>query len=181
VVATVAEDQIVGHLGPDLCGAVAPDIDAMVARVQRDPAAPLAGALLDQQNIAGFGNVYAVELPFIAGVSPSQAVGTIDGLDALLRVGTAMIRLHARSGPRNTTGRRLSVADHFVYGKAQRPCPVCGTTLLGWDDLHSPWRRVTVWCSMCQRQDASRAVDIVRTRRLLALHPVRREPLFPVV
>jgi endonuclease-8 len=181
VVPTAMEDQIVGHLGPDLCGAVAPDVDAMVARLQREPAAPLAGALLDQQNIAGFGNVYAVELPFIAGVSPSQSVGTIDELHILLRVGTAMIRMHARSGPRNTTGRRLTVADHFVYGKVQRPCPVCGATLTGWDDTHSPWHRVTVWCPTCQREDATRTVDITRIRRLLALHPVRREPLFPVV
>ena len=133
--------------------------------------------MLDQRNVAGFGNVYAVELPFIVGVSPNQPVGTIDGLDGLLAIGTAMIRGHAINGPRNTTGRRLNSADHFVYDRTS--CPVCATRLDRWDDTNSPWQRVAWWCPRCQPQVAPpRSVDLVRARRLLALHPVRRDPLF---
>lgn len=177
VVATAHEAQVVGHLGPDLCGAMAPDPDVVAARLQRDPDLPLAGALLDQRNVAGFGNVYAVELPFIVGVSPNQPVASIDGLDGLLRVGTPMIRGHAAKGPRNTTGRRLNQPDHFVYGR--QSCPVCATRLDSWDETASPWGRISAWCPVCQRVDERRAVDLVRARRLLALHPVRRDPLFP--
>lgn len=177
VVPTAAEDQVVGHLGPDLCGVVAPDPLLVAARLQREPEVPLAAALLDQRNVAGFGNVYAVELPFIVGVSPLQPVGAIDLLDVLLRVGTPMIRLHGRQGPRNTTGRRLATADHFVYGR--QSCPVCAAPLERRDERSSPWGRITAWCPVCQRIELPRTADLARARRLLALHPVRRDPLFP--
>ncbi len=177
VVATSREDQVVGHLGPDLCGVEAPDPLIVAARLQRDPDVPLAGALLDQRNVAGFGNVYAVELPFIVGVSPNQPVGSVDGLEELLAIGTPMIRQHAANGPRNTTGRRLTTPDHFVYGR--QSCPVCATRLESWTDVDSPWGRVSTWCPVCQRVEARRSVDLVRARRLLALHPVRRDPMFP--
>ncbi|MEK7423080.1 MAG: DNA-formamidopyrimidine glycosylase family protein [Actinomycetota bacterium] len=179
MVRTELEGQIVGHLGPDLCSAVAPDVVVVTMRLQRDRDAPLGGALLDQRNVAGFGNVYAVELPFIVGVSPFQPVGTISDLDGLIRIGTPMIRLHARLGPRNTTGRRLATADHFVYGRRGRACPFCATILDGCDDRTSPWQRTSVWCPGCQRIEPTRTVDLGRARRLLALHPVRRDPMFP--
>ncbi len=176
VVATAHEDVIIGHLGPDLCGTEAPDPLAVAARLQRDPDVPLAGALLDQTNVAGFGNVYAVELPFVVGVSPNQPVGSITGLDGLLAVGIPMIRMHASNGPRNTTGRRLSTPDHFVYGR--RSCPVCATPVQSWDERTSPWGRQSNWCPMCQRVETPRAIDLGRARKLLALHPVRRDPMF---
>ena len=77
VVPTADEDRIVGHLGPDLCATVPPDLDEVTDRLRRDPDVALAAALLDQRNVAGFGNLYAVELPFIVGVSPSQPVGHV--------------------------------------------------------------------------------------------------------
>src|SRR6056297_640456 len=64
VVDTAAEATVIGHLGPDLCGADIPDIGSISARLRADAGRPLAGALLDQRNVAGFGNVYAVEVPF---------------------------------------------------------------------------------------------------------------------
>ncbi|MFN8024615.1 MAG: DNA-formamidopyrimidine glycosylase family protein [Acidimicrobiales bacterium] len=179
VVPTEREHELVDHLGPDLCGAVAPDPVVVASRLQRDPDVPLAGALLDQRNAAGFGNVYAVELPFVVGVSPNQPVGGIDGLDGLLAIGIPMIRQHAAKGPRNTTGRRLGTADHFVYGR--QSCPVCATPLKHWTDRDSPWGRISAWCPACQRVDERRSVDLGRARKLLALHPVRRDPMFPAV
>ena len=146
VVATANEASIVGHLGPDLCGSELPDLDAVVARMADRAEEPLAAALLDQRNVAGFGNVYAVELPFIVGVSPHQPVGTIDGLGGLIALGAAVIRTNAERGPQNTTGRRLHAADHWIYARRGRPCPLCGTVLDGLDDRESPWRRITVWC-----------------------------------
>lgn len=179
VIATTDEDRIVGHLGPDLCAPVAPDLGAVVERMQGHPDEPLAGALLDQRNVAGFGNVYAVELPFIVGVSPSQPIGTVDGLRDLLGIGTALIRSNAAHGGQNTTGRRLRTADHWAYGRRGRPCPLCATRLDGWGEGDSPWRRVAVWCPACQPVEATRATDVSRARRLLALHPARREEMFP--
>ena len=179
VLQTANEDSIIGHLGPDLCGPELPDIDDITARVRRDPRAALAAALLDQRNVAGFGNLYANELPFVVGISPNQTIGTIDGLDDLIGMGAAMIRLNARRGPQNTTGRKLNLDDHWIYPKRGRPCPLCGTRLDGWAEGRSPWQRVSTWCPTCQPVEPRRAVDMVRARRLLALHPARREPSFP--
>lgn len=179
VVPTAKEDTLVGHLGPDLCAAEPPDIDEVTDRLRRDVGVALSAALLDQRNVAGFGNLYAVELPFVVGVSPNQPVGTVDGLEGLVGIGTAMIRTNASRGPQNTTGRRLATDDHWIYPRRGRPCPLCGTRLAGWTEYESPWRRVSTWCPECQPVDDRRAVDLTRARRLLALHPARREPSFP--
>jgi endonuclease-8 len=179
VVTTAHEDSVVGHLGPDLCAPVAPDLGEAFDRVTSDAARPIAGALLDQRNVAGFGNVYVVEIPFLFGVSPNQPVGTIDGLESMLALGAALIRTNAARGPQNTTGRRLTVSDHWIYGRRRRPCPVCAATLHGWEEGESPWGRVSTWCPSCQQLKPARRADDVRARRLVALHPARRDPLFP--
>ena len=179
LLATAHEDQVVGHLGPDLCGAELPDLDEVVDRMSREPEAALAAALLDQRNVAGFGNVYAVEVPFIAGVSPNQHVGAIEGLEVLIGLGAAIIRTSAERGPQNTTGRRLNTADHWIYARRGRPCPLCASTLDGFEERQSPWGRVSVWCPSCQRIEPLRTVDKARLAKLMALHPARRQPAFP--
>lgn len=174
VVPTHRENDVVGHLGPDLCGSEPPDIGAIVARLESDGERPLAGALLDQRNVAGFGNVYAVEVPFICGVSPFQPVGTVEDLDLVVRAGSALIRTNAERGPQNTTGRRLHEAQHWVYGRRRRPCPWCSTLLQGATERDTPWQRVTVWCPSCQATAATRRADRVRMDRALVLHPARK-------
>ena len=179
VVATADEDRIVGHLGPDLCGPEPPDLDVVVARMADDAGAPLAGALLDQRNVAGFGNVYAVELPFLVGVSPRQPVGTIDGLR---RAARARHRRHPDQ-------RRPWAAEHDGPPAAPRrpldlrpprsPVPAVRRPARRLERAPAPWRRVSVWCPACQPVEASRTADLDRARRLLALHPARREPTFP--
>ena len=176
---TAHEDRVIEHLGPDLCGPEAPDLVEVTDRLRLQPAAALAAALLDQRNVAGFGNIYAIEVPFIVGVSPHQPVGSIDGLDAIVGVGTALIRTNAARGPQNTTGRRLSTADHWIYTRRGRPCPICATSLDGCDERSSPWGRTSVWCPGCQPLDSTRRVDRARLIKLLSLHPARREPSFP--
>jgi len=178
VLLTADEHTLIGHLGPDLCATDPPDVDEIAARLVRTSDAPLAAALLDQRNVAGFGNLYAVELPFIVGVSPNQPVGAIHGLETLIGIGAALIRVNARRGPQNTTGRRLATDDHWIYPKRGRPCPLCGIRLDGWAEGHSPWGRVSTWCPTCQPVQAHRTVDGDRARRLLALHPATREPTF---
>jgi endonuclease-8 len=179
VVDTADEGRVVGHLGPDLCGATRPDLVEALDRLTAEPDRALAAALLDQRNVAGFGNLYAVELPFVVGVSPNQPIGRITGLAGLLGLGAAVIRTNARRGPQNTTGRRLARDDHWIYGKRHRPCPICATPLDGWAERRSPWGRVSVWCPSCQPEEPVRAVDLGRARRLVALHPAARHPLFP--
>ncbi len=175
------EDRVVGHLGPDLCGPVAPDVDEIVDRLRSQPERHLGAALLDQRNVAGFGNLYAIEVPFVCGVSPFQPIGTVTELAALVEIGAALIRTNAERGPQNTTGRRLDTSQHWIYGRGRALCPLCPARIERVDERSSPWGRVTFWCPNCQAGDAVRAADRDRAVRLLALHPAARllRPISP--
>jgi endonuclease-8 len=174
LVRTESTERVVDHLGPDLCGALSPDdLTVVVAKLGADGDQPLGGALLDQRNVAGFGNIYAVEVPHICGVSPLHPVGMIEGLDSLVAVGTALIRANAELGPQNTTGKRLHVDEHWVLDGNIRACKHCGARLKRLNGQQTPWRRRTAWCSTCQ-PDGHGRVDVPRIKRLLALHPARR-------
>jgi endonuclease-8 len=183
VIATSSEHDVIERLGPDLCGISGPpDPDEIATRMLTNPEVPVAGAMLDQRNAAGFGNVYANDVPFIAGVDPRQPVRRIDGLADLIAIGIALIRVSAERGPQNTTGRRLATDDLWVHGRGRARCPICGDRLEYLDPEASPWRRSITWCPTCQRASSGTvAVDLARARRLLALHPALREPYFPVL
>jgi endonuclease VIII len=179
VIATAAEHEVTDVLGPDLCATGGPpDVVDVADRLRRDGAQPLTGALLDQRNVAGFGNVYVNEVPFITGISPFQPVGAIDRLEALIAVGAALIRTNAELGRQNTTGRRLHTDARWVHGVGRRPCPVCGDRLAYGNDRDTPWGRSITWCPRCQAPD-NVAVDLSRARRLIGLHPAVRQPVFP--
>ncbi|MCV7084299.1 DNA glycosylase, partial [Mycolicibacter hiberniae] len=76
VVARERENDIVGHLGPDLLGA---DWDPVVAveRLMARADDELSATLLDQRVMAGIGNVYCNELCFLAGLLPTTPVGDL--------------------------------------------------------------------------------------------------------
>ncbi|MEU3723048.1 DNA-formamidopyrimidine glycosylase family protein [Streptomyces sp. NPDC031705] len=147
---TADEDQVVGHLGPDLLG---PDWDPAraAANLLADPDRPLGEALLDQRNLAGVGNIYKCELCFLAQVTPWTPVGGLPDPEATaVRLASAAQRLLAantgNAGRRNTTGSRLPGRELFVYGRTHRPCLRCGTAVREvWQD-----RRPTYWCPRCQ-------------------------------
>lgn len=163
--------RFIGHLGPDLCGAL--DLELAVDHLAAAESMPLTGALLDQRHAAGFGNIYAVEVPFICGLSPFTPVAEIEGLDDLVAIGAALIRTNAHLGPQNTTGRKLSTGDTWMLDSGRTDCGICGERVTKASGAESPWRRRVAWCASCQAP-ANRAVDRARSRRLLSLHPARR-------
>jgi endonuclease-8 len=180
VMPTIDEHTITDRLGPDLCRPDDPPaIDEIVSNLLTEHDRPLAGALLDQRHVAGFGNVYVNDVPFIVGVSPFQPVGTVDGLHDLVAVGTALIRTNAERGPQNTTGRRLHSDARWVHGVGRRPCPVCGERLGYESDEQAPWRRSITWCPSCQPVGVRATVDLRRVRRLIGLHPAVKQAVFP--
>lgn len=180
LIRTADEHAVTEHLGPDLCATAGPpDPTDVATRLARTGETPLAGALLDQRRVAGFGNVYANDVPFIAGVHPFQPVGTVDDLVALAATGTALIRANARLRRQNTTGRRLDSDARWMHGRGRRPCPVCGDRLGYADERSTPWGRSITWCDTCQPRGDAAAVDSARIRRLLALHPAMRDPVLP--
>ena len=172
---TADEHEITDHLGPDLCAVAGPpDTGVIVERMLREPDAPLTGAMLDQRNAAGWGNIYVHDVPFLMGLSPYQPVGTVEALEPVVDLATALIRVNAERGPQNTTGRRLHTDERWVHGAGRRPCPVCGNRLEYRDADHTPWHRSITWCPECQPlspDESGARADVARARRLSGLHP----------
>ena len=146
------EASCIGHLGPD---PLRDDWDAAAAadRLTRDPERPLVAALLDQRCVAGFGNLWANELCFLRGHDPWTPVGRVD-VGALLALGARALR-HSATVPgamQVTTGVRRKGEQHWVAGRAGRPCLRCGTTIeVVGEVAGDPERRRTWWCPHCQR------------------------------
>jgi endonuclease VIII len=151
LLSTRDEHRATGHLGPD------PlrddwDITEATRRITTEPGRPLVAALLDQRCVAGFGNLWANELCFLRGHSPWTPVAAVD-VSALLQLGARALR-HSATVPgamQVTTGTRRKGEQHWVAGRAGRPCLRCGTTVRVVDEIpNDPEQRRTWWCPHCQ-------------------------------
>ncbi|HWS49517.1 MAG TPA: Fpg/Nei family DNA glycosylase, partial [Microbacterium sp.] len=108
-------------------------------------------ALLDQRNVAGFGNEYAAELLFLRGVLPTTPTPEVD-VPALLDLGVRTIRANLERSNRTFTGINRPGQATWVYGRAGRPCRRCGTPIRRGELGADPTReRITFWCPFCQR------------------------------
>ncbi|WP_263165187.1 Fpg/Nei family DNA glycosylase [Streptomyces sp. SCSIO ZS0520] len=150
---TADEQGAVGHLGPDLLGADW-DAEQALANLLTEPGRELGEALLDQRNLAGFGNIYKSEICFLVGATPWLPVGELPGPAAERLPALAQRALEAnRDRPmRLTTGRRDQ--RHYVYGRAPRPCLRCGTPIRSADQGEPGRERPTYWCPHCQHGPA---------------------------
>ena len=149
VVPTRDEDELVGYLGPDPLG---PDWDAAEAarRVGADVRS-IHVALLDQRNVAGFGNEYAAELLFLRGILPTTPAPEVD-VPALLDLGVRTIRTNRDRRHRTFTGVDRPGQGTWVYGRSGKPCRRCGTLIERGELGADPTReRITFWCPVCQR------------------------------
>ncbi|WP_375484898.1 DNA-formamidopyrimidine glycosylase family protein [uncultured Jatrophihabitans sp.] len=148
LIKTDEEDSVVGHLGPD---PLRKDWDAAVAveRLSSDPSRPLAAALLDQRLVAGLGNLWANELAFLRGHSPWTPIGDVD-VPALVRLAARALRVSAtvEGMYQVTTGNRRRGEQHWVTGRAGRPCLRCGTPVRVAAETAD--ERRTWWCPHCQ-------------------------------
>ncbi|MBV8947115.1 MAG: bifunctional DNA-formamidopyrimidine glycosylase/DNA-(apurinic or apyrimidinic site) lyase [Solirubrobacterales bacterium] len=136
--------------------------------------APVKAFVLDQQRIAGVGNIYADEALFRAGIHPLRPAGRLtaadwgrlrDGIEAALSAG-----IEAKGASiddfRHLDGARGSFQDLFlVHRRAGQACPRCGGTI----------RKIVVSgrgtyvCERCQP----------RPRRRAAASPAARGPGAP--
>lgn len=149
VLRTAREDQVTGHLGPDLLG---PDWDPAeaVRRLTKDPGRPIGEALLDQRNLAGLGTVYMAETLFLRGVDPARPVGSVDGLPALVDVGQRLLDANKTRVGHVSTGDARPGRETWVYGRAGRPCRRCGTVIRRGEQGPPGQERVRFWCPNCQ-------------------------------
>jgi len=146
---TAHEQEVVGHLGPDVLG---PDWDVAEAarRLRAEPARAIGTALLDQRALAGVGNIWKCELCFLRGVDPWTPVGQLADLEGMLDLLKRMMEANRANGTQVTTGDLRRGLSHWVHGRAGQPCRRCGTLVRKADQESYGADRVTYWCPSCQ-------------------------------
>ena len=163
--AELRRSPALARLGPDLLAAEF-DADEALSRLRALDASELGNALLDQWAVAGMGNVYKSEVPFLERLDPWARVAafTDDELRGALETARRLLRINARGGARVTTGRRARGQELWVYGRARRPCRRCGTLVES--GRQGDLARLTYWCPRCQpsRREAARQPSEVRPR-----------------
>lgn len=150
-----AKREISARLGPDPLRRDARP-EQFRARVTGSRA-PVAALLMQQDVIAGVGNVFRAEALFRAGLDPylpgrdlraGAAEALWDDLRVLLRSGVRTGRIvTTRPEHRPRRGAPVRVDDaHYVYRRAGLPCRVCGTPVVS-AELAA---RNLYWCPSCQ-------------------------------
>lgn len=147
-----ALDDRWSRLGVDGLSATGQVLNERLARSRRSVKA----VLLDQQAIAGVGNIYADEGLFNACINPARLCSSLNTDDwarlaqslqrvfrAGLQAGGSTLRDYRR--PDGSSGQ--GSAGHLVYGRSGLPCTRCGQVLAS--GLLA--QRTTVWCSRCQQ------------------------------
>lgn len=103
----------------------------------RHPELPAAELLVDQQVVAGIGNIWRCETLFACRTHPWLAQGRLasDQLDRLVTTAAEMMGRSPRPAAR-------------VYGRARRPCHRCSTTIAA--EAIGEGARTVYWCPGCQ-------------------------------
>ncbi|HET9070702.1 MAG TPA: bifunctional DNA-formamidopyrimidine glycosylase/DNA-(apurinic or apyrimidinic site) lyase [Acidimicrobiales bacterium] len=144
------------HLGPDALEGV-PDA-ASLGRLLAGRRRRIKPLLLDQQVVAGIGNIYADEILWAARIGPDRPAGALGGA-ALRRLHPAMRDIllaaiaHRGSSIADEQYRDLAGVvgsyqlHHRAYGREGRPCARCGRPIRRVSD----GGRSTFSCPRCQR------------------------------
>lgn len=142
--------QVVGKLGPEpLAAEFTPDAFKALFKGRRGRLKPL---LLNQEFLAGLGNIYADESCFMARIDPRRQVDTLTRAELhclfdAIRQALEMGIMH-KGASFDKVYRGGEFQKHFkVYGRKGQPCYECGTPIerivLG--------SRSTHFCPQCQK------------------------------
>jgi endonuclease-8 len=156
IIDPVARARIAGAIGPDPLRRGG-SVDEFVRRSQAKRA-PIGAVLLDQQVIAGIGNVYRAEVCFLCGIDPRRSAASLreDELRALwhetvtqLRNGVRLNRIVTRAPA--DLGRsilaRVPVGERlYAYKRGGDPCHRC-SELIQSVEIGG---RSTWFCPSCQ-------------------------------
>jgi endonuclease-8 len=125
-------------LGPDVMAAEF-DVDDAVRRLQAQPDAEIADALLDQQAIAGIGNIFKSESLYACGINPFVKVRDLSAeqIGKLASAARALMRREPRG-------------EFRVYLRAGQRCRRCGAEIQR--RKQGPNARSTYWCEACQAE-----------------------------
>lgn len=148
---------VVARLGPDPLQDGSDGGD-FAARVRRR-ASPVGLLLMNQEVLAGVGNVYRAEVLFRQRLSPwrlgkdvreDEAAALWADTAALMRNGVAEGRIITTAPEdRDSAAEPVPVADaHYVYKRTGLPCRRCGTAVAGTE----MGARKLYWCPSCQER-----------------------------
>jgi len=151
----LAADPQLAALGPDAISD-AFDADEAVRRLQARAGLAIGVALLDQRALAGVGNVFKSELLFICRISPFRTVAELDDaqLRALAEESHRQLVANRGGGTRVTRPGAPRHESLWIYGRAGKPCRVCGTIVRL--RRQGDAGRTTYFCPACQAVPAAR-------------------------
>lgn len=144
----------VAHIARDLLDPAL--IERELSRRTRAKRTEIKRAMLDQSLVSGLGNIYCDEALFRAGIHPRRRAGSLSYerlgelwgharnvlQDALAEGGTSFDALYVNvNGASGYFDRSLR-----AYGRAGRPCLVCGTTMIREEFMN----RSSTLCPVCQ-------------------------------
>ncbi|MCL1918348.1 MAG: DNA-formamidopyrimidine glycosylase [Peptococcaceae bacterium] len=147
--------QVMKKLGPEPLDETF-EFDVLGVRLaEHHKSTSIKSALLDQEVVAGLGNIYTDEILFAAGVRPTRPVEELKASEVIL-IHQAMRDILAESiashgttfrDYRDGEGKTGNYQKNLkVYGRGGDPCTVCETKL----ESEKISGRTSVFCSNCQ-------------------------------
>jgi endonuclease VIII len=154
-------ERLLERLGPDPLNG--DSVDKALERIAKSKK-PVGLLLMEQEVMAGIGNIFRAELLFRAGLSPFVAGRDVDAKvvramwkDAvvLMRAGMVdrrIVTTRAKDRP-HARGQALKEEAHYVYRRQGRDCFVCGTKVRKMENFAG---RNLYWCEVCQVEKIER-------------------------
>lgn len=140
------------RLGPDVLepASLVPEVVRARARARTDASPTIGELLLDQQVVAGIGNIYRCETLFVCAIHPwtsSRAVEDVT-IDELVATASRLMLVNATTG--SAFDRRFDAApdQRWVYGRRGLGCRRCGTIIER--GILGRQARSVYWCPTCQ-------------------------------
>ena len=150
-------ERLLERLGPDPLNG--DSVDKALEKIAKSKK-PVGLLLMEQEVMAGIGNIFRAELLFRAGLSPFVAGRDVDAAvvkkvwkDAvvLMRAGMVdrrIVTTRAKDRPQKK-GQALKEEAHYVYRRQGRPCFVCETKVRKMENFAG---RNLYWCEVCQAE-----------------------------
>lgn len=145
-------------LGPDVLGSDEFDFDDVRRRARtKSPSLEIGVLILDQTVVSGIGNIYRCESLFLDRINPwtpQSEVGD-SALDHLVHTAMKLMKRNVTGDGRRDFGGDFTAdiagggpGNPWVYGRAARPCRVCGTPIN--KGRIGEQARDVFWCPTCQ-------------------------------
>ncbi|MET3806235.1 endonuclease-8 [Nakamurella sp. UYEF19] len=151
LVPTAAEEQLIGHLGPDVMSDSFPEVGRpeSIARLLKAPARAIGAGLLDQTAVAGIGTMYMAETLFVSRLSPWMPTSEVD-VGTVLDTARRLMLRGVTSAVQSTTGNTRQGMTNYVHARSGKSCTRCGATvrvaMIGPADKE----RTAFYCPVCQ-------------------------------